>query len=229
MWGQEVGVLHIASGYPLVPGNAQNATTFPFPIRYECVDGLAIPDLLAGAESGRARIVAAAQKLEKAGVRTIVGACGSFANHQSAVANAVNVPVFTSVMLLVPLLLGSLGSDRRLAIVFSSAHAYTDRVRRECGIPDDDRIVVAEARGLPAFAPVLANGDELDDAALELQVRDLVAKLVDDEPRIACVVLQCSELPPYAAAIQAAVGVPVVDVVTLVEWAHAIAVRAPYG
>lgn len=227
--GQDIGILHIDSNYPLVPGNAQNATTFPFPVRYECVAGLAIPELLSGAETGEARIIAAAQKLEKAGVRAIVGACGSFANYQTAVANAVSVPVFTSVMLLVPLLLNALGPERRLAIVFASAHAYTDRVRRECRIPDDDRIVVAEARDLPAFAPILANESELDDAALETQVRDLVAKLVADEPRIACVVLQCSDLPPYAAAIQAATGVPVVDVVTLVGWAHAMSVRVPYG
>lgn len=228
--GQDIGILHIESHYPLVPGNAQNATTFPFPVRYECVSGLAIPELLSGAETGEARLVAAARRLEAAGARAIVGACGSFVNYQTAVARAVGVPVFTSVMLLVPLILRGLAPDRRLAIVFASAHSYTERVRRECGIAEDeDRIVVAEARDLPAFAPILANETELDDAALSDQVRDRVARLVADDPSIAAVLLQCSELPPYAAAIQSAVGVPVVDVVTLIEFAHAAAVRTPYA
>ena len=43
VWGQEVGILHIDSNYPLLPGNPQNATTFDFPVRYECVGGLEIP------------------------------------------------------------------------------------------------------------------------------------------------------------------------------------------
>lgn len=226
--GQDIGILHIESGYPLVPGNAQNATTFDFPVHYECVSGLAIPDLLSGDSSGEALIVDAARRLERAGCRAIVGACGSFANYQTAVAAAVAVPAFTSVMLLVPMLLKSLAPDRRLAILFASAHAYTDRVRHECAIPEDNRIVVAEARSLPAFAPILANEAELDSGALEAETSQLVADLVANDPNIACVVLQCSELPPYAAAIQARIGVPVVDVVTLINWAHGISVRTRY-
>jgi hypothetical protein len=227
--GQAVGILHIDSNYPLLPGNAQNSLTFGFPVRYECVSGLTIPDLLSGAPEAAAKVVVGAQALARAGVRAIVGACGSFANYQTAVAAAVDIPAFMSVLTLVPLVLRGLGRHRRLAIVFASSASFTEKVRRECGINEIDRIIVSDCRELPAFRPILDNKDSLNADALGEQLAHSIARMIERHDDIGCIIQQCSELPPYAAAIQRIVDVPIVDVVTLVEWAHASALRRPYG
>lgn len=226
---QAVGILHIDSNYPLLPGNAQNALTFDFPVRYECVSGLSIPDLLSGAPEAAAQVVAGAQTLERAGVRALVGACGSFANYQSAVAAAVDIPAFMSVLTLVPPVLRALGRHRRLAIIFASSSSFTETVRRECGIDETERIIVSDCRELPAFRPILDNEDSLDADALGDQLAESAARMIERHDDIGCIILQCSELPPYAARIQKIAEVPIVDVVTLVEWAHASALRRPYG
>ena len=225
--GQAVGILHIDSDYPLLPGNAQNAVTFNFPVRYRCVGGLSISALIAGAPEAQTLVVAAAQALHRDGVRAVVGACGSFANYQSSVASALDIPAFMSVLTLVPLVLRALGRHRKLAIIFASSASFTETVRRECAIDETDRIVVTDCRGLPAFQPILDNEDYLDSAALERQLADHVERLVGRHGDIGCVMLQCSELPPYAATLQKIVDVPIVDVVTIVQWAHACAVHHP--
>jgi hypothetical protein len=47
--------------------------------------------------------------------------------------------------------------------------------------------------------------------------RDLVAR----HPRVAALLLECVDLPPYAAALQGAVERPVFDITTLAAWAAA--------
>jgi Asp/Glu/hydantoin racemase len=39
--------------------------------------------------------------------------------------------------------------------------------------------------------------------------------LVKDNPDVSAIVLECTDLPPFAAAIRQATGVPVFDMVTL--------------
>src|SRR5215207_980151 len=45
--GHAVGIIVLNVGYPLIPGNVANATTFPFPVRYRVIEGADIPRLLA--------------------------------------------------------------------------------------------------------------------------------------------------------------------------------------
>jgi Asp/Glu/hydantoin racemase len=47
--------------------------------------------------------------------------------------------------------------------------------------------------------------------------RDLVAR----NPDIGAIVLECTNMPPYAAALQAAVGLPVYDIYSMISWFHA--------
>jgi len=38
---------------------------------------------------------------------------------------------------------------------------------------------------------------------------------------IGAIVLECTNMPPYAAALQAAVGMPVYDIYSMIMWLHA--------
>ena len=42
------------------------------------------------------------------------------------------------------------------------------------------------------------------------------------------VLLECSDLPPYAHAIQREIGLPVFDFVTMISYVHSSVVRRPY-
>jgi Asp/Glu/hydantoin racemase len=46
-------------------------------------------------------------------------------------------------------------------------------------------------------------------------------RLIGAHHDVGAVVLECANMPPYRAAVEAAVGMPVFDAAQLVEWFHA--------
>jgi Asp/Glu/hydantoin racemase len=228
--GFSVGVIVRESHYPLIPGNMQNARTFDFPVLFGVVPRVTTDELCTGSPELGARVIATGHELLKQGVKAIAGACGSFAHFQSRAASSFKVPTAMSVMVQVPFLLSMLPKDRKLAIVFASARAFTDQLRRECSIADADlsRIVITEAIALQAFRDFTGSPSHFDVAALESQLCEHTVKLMRADPSISMIVLQCSDLPPFACSIQRAVRCPVVDGSLLVRWLQSIVARHPY-
>ncbi|NQN54326.1 hypothetical protein HPA15_07410 [Streptococcus suis] len=75
----------------------------------------------------------------------------------------------------------------------------------------------------------LFNGEEklLDmviEAAKKLEKKGVRAK----HPEIAAILLECSDLPPYAAALHRETGLPVFDFTTLINWVHSAVVRKKF-
>jgi len=66
-------------------------------------------------------------------------------------------------------------------------------------------------------------------ARLESELTVYAHKLVEKHPKAGAILLQCSDLPPFAWAIQNATGLPVYDMNTLITWVEAAAVRRPYS
>lgn len=227
--GFSVGVLTLDTTHALELGNVQNAATFGFPVVYAIVRNVSIPSLLRGDASAGKPILEAIAELEARDVSIIVGACGSFVHFQAEAARAARVPVFLSIMLEVPFLLRGLPATGKLGIIFASAATFTDRVCEQAGIVDTGRIVALGAEDIPAFRPVLTQSGDLDSAALERGVVELARGAVGREPQIAAWLLQCSDLPPYAAAIQMATRRPVFDMSLLIEHVHRAARRQRYA
>ena len=101
--------------FPRIPGDMGNAATFPFPVRYHRVAG-ADPDLVVrrGAEGLLPAFIEGARALEREGVGAITTNCGFLIKYQRELAAAVSVPVFTSSLLLVPLVYRMLAPGRRV-------------------------------------------------------------------------------------------------------------------
>ena len=56
-----------------------------------------------------------------------------------------------------------------------------------------------------------------DLASVDRQRRDLVAR----HSEVGAIVLECTNMPPYAAALREAVGLPVHDIYSMTAWFHA--------
>jgi hypothetical protein len=227
--GFRIGILHVESGHQILPGNVQHAGSFDFPVMYQKVSGVPAAAVMRGDPAAGAAIIDSALSLQAAGVDVVVGACGSFANYQLEVAAALNIPVYMSILLEVPLLLRALPHSRQLGIIFARAAAFTDRVRENCAITASERIVTAELEGAEAFAPLMAQRGMIDHARLREQVLQVACQTLRANPRIGAWLIQCSDLPPYASDIHAATGLPVHDMVGLINHVHAACAPRRYA
>jgi hypothetical protein len=226
--GYAIGILVIDINYPLVPGNVANASTYDFPVLYKILKGASIEKIMSGDPGLLDLVIDGGRELIQQGARAIVGACGSFANYQVEAAAALSVPTFMSVMLQVPLILQSLMPQQKLGVLAASKAALTPRALDQCGITDPSRLAITEALDLPEFQNILQSTGRLDSRKFEQEVLERVSSFVDDNRDIGAILIQCSDLPPYAWAIQNAVKLPVFDMNSLIEWINYSVVRRPY-
>jgi hypothetical protein len=221
-YGVTIGILALDTRFPRVPGDVGNAATFPFPVRYHRVSG-ASPDLVVrrGAAGLLPAFIDGARQLEREGVGAITTSCGFLVTYQRELAAAVAVPVFTSSLLLVPLVHRMLPPGRRVGIMTVNAATLGPEHLAAAGVGPEVPLAVAGLEGEKEFTRVLL-GDEMEldvDLAREEHVR-VARRLVTDHPDVGAIVLECTNMPPYTADIQRETGRPVFDITTLVRMAH---------
>ena len=221
-YGFTVGILMLDTRFPRVPGDMGNAATFPFPVRYHRVTG-ADPDLVVrrGAAGLLDRFIDGAQQLEREGVGAITTNCGFLVKFQREIAASVRVPVFTSSLLMVPLVHRLLPPGQRVGVMTVNAPSLGAEHLAGASIGPDVPIAVAGLETEKEFTRVLL-GDEMEldvELAREEHVR-VARKLVTDHPDIGAIVLECTNMPPYTADVQRATGRPVFDIVSLVRFVH---------
>jgi Asp/Glu/hydantoin racemase len=222
IYGFTVGVLMLDTRFPRIPGDMGNATTFPFPVRYHRVSG-AVPDLVVrrGAEGLLDAFIEAARHLEREGVGAITTNCGFLVKFQTQMAAAVHVPVFTSSLLLVPMVHRLLAPGRRVGVMTVNAPSLTPEHLAGAGIGSDIPLAVIGMETEKEFTRVMLDDElELDvDAAREEHLR-VARRLVSEHSEVGAIVLECTNMPPYAADIRRETGLPVFDITSLVRMAY---------
>jgi Asp/Glu/hydantoin racemase len=199
-----------------------NATTFPFPIRYHRVQG-ASPDLVVrqGARELLPAFIAGARFLEREGVRAITTNCGFLAKFQRELAAAVTVPVFTSSLMLVPMVHHMLPPGKAVGIMTVDASSLTPADFEGAGITPAMLVAIAGMETEREFTRVLlGNQMTLDVEAARREHIRVAQRLCAEHPEISAIVLECTNMPPYRADIQAATGLAVFDIVHLVQMVH---------
>jgi Asp/Glu/hydantoin racemase len=222
IYGFAVGILMLDTRFPRIPGDMGHAATFDFPVRYHRVRG-ASPDRVVrqGERELLPAFVEGARFLEGEGVRAITTNCGFLAKFQRDLAAAVSVPVFTSSLMLVPLVHRMLRPGRAVGVLTVDAKSLHEEHMREAGISPDVPVVVAGLEGEREFTRVLLEDElELDvDAALDEHLA-VTRRLLAAHPDVGAIVLECTNMPPYRAALQEATGLPIFDITTLVRMVH---------
>jgi Asp/Glu/hydantoin racemase len=68
---------------------------------------------------------------------------------------------------------------------------------------------------------ILGEKQDLDVALAARDILDAGRRLMAGNPDVGAIVLECTNMPPYAHALREALGVPVFDVYSLITWWHA--------
>ncbi len=229
-YGESVGILILNAAYPCIPGNVGNATTYDFPVRYKEIREASIDRLLNQRDPALAEpFIAAARELEAEGVKAITGACGFMALFQPEVAAAVSIPVFLSSLLQIPFINQILGPGNKVGIITADASVLTDEHFRKAGVSPEIPKVIAGMQDKDEFRQaVLEERGTLDSDLMEKEVVDVARQMVARDPDVGAILLECSDLPPFAHAVQAATGRPVFDFITMIDHVHSAIVRRPY-
>ncbi len=232
--GVAVGVIQMGPvRVPMVPGNMGNGTTFPFPVMWQQMEGVATTDMVVSSKPHPKVLewaIKAAKQLEKQGCRAVVGNCGYLANYQPEVAAAINIPAFLSSLMQVPVMLRAIKPNQKVGIICASGKALSGApALKNCGVDDMSRIIIVGAENTTQMHNVLAEVGHINNIIFEKELVGLATDLVKKNPEVGAILLECTELPPYAWAIQKAVRRPVFDFTTLTKWAHSAVVRHQFA
>jgi Asp/Glu/Hydantoin racemase len=222
IFGFSVGILMLDTRFPRIPGDMGNASTFPFPVLYHRVRG-ASPDRVVrqGQQELLPAFIEGARALEREGVRAVTTNCGFLAKFQAEVAASVSIPVFTSSLMLVPLVHRMLPPKKAVGIMTVDASSLRPEHYTGAGITKDIPTVVAGMETEKEFTRVMLDNElELDVEAARQEHLAVARRLVEGHPEIGALVLECTNMPPYRADIQSVTGLPVFDITTLVRMVH---------
>ena len=218
VYGAAVGILMLDARFPRIPGDMGNARTWPFPVLYRIVRG-ASPDLVVR-QSARGTLdafVAAARDLVADGADGITTNCGFLSLFQEELADAVGVPVATSSLMQVALVNRLLPKGKRAGILTISGSTLTERHLEKAGAPLDTPIDSTEG-GREFTDAILCNRLKLDIDAARGDNIEAARRLVSAHPEVGALVLECTNMMPYAADIRTAIGMPVFTMESFVSW-----------
>ena len=222
VYGAPLGILMLDARFPRIPGDMGHAGTWPFPVLYRVVPG-ATPArvVLDGAAGLLPRFLDAAAELVAIGAEAITTNCGFLSLFQRELAGHVGVPVMTSSLMQAPWVQATLPAGRRVGLVTVCAGSLTPAHLLAAGVPPD--APVAGTEGGREFFRVLIRA-EATDMDVDLARQDVLEAgrdLVRRHPEVGAIVLECTNMPPYAAAMQADLGLPIYDIFSMVSWFHA--------
>jgi hypothetical protein len=222
LYGAPLGILMLEARFPRIPGDMGNATTWPFPVLYRVVRGASPAKVVLQAARGLLPdFIEAAQELVRLGAEAITTNCGFLSLFQQELASAAGVPVATSSMMQVPWVQATLPPGKCVGLVTISGSTMTAAHLAAVGVPLDIPIAGTES-GREFFRVLIkAEADDMDVALAQQDIVEAGRTLCAQHPEVGAIVLECTNMPPYAAALRAAVNLPVYDIYSMITWFHA--------
>jgi len=224
-----VGVLCLESLFPKPKGHMRNPKTFGFPVVLSVIKGVDIPRLLFNPTAELVEpFIEAARQLERDGVKAITGSCGFLARYQQEIASQVNIPVFMSSLIQVPMVRVLHGPGCKVGVLTASASALEHSHFEQIGADIND-VVIKGMEGYPEFWETIIEGKRHDFVmeVLEKEICHAADKICADHS-LDALVLECTDLSAFSNAIQKTIDRPVYDINSLVEYVHYAVCRKQY-
>jgi Asp/Glu/hydantoin racemase len=217
VYGASVGILMLEARFPRIPGDMGNALSWPFPVHYKVVRG-ASPDLVVRqrAKDMLTPFIHAAQELVADGVEGITTNCGFLSLFQAELAAAVPVPVMTSSLMQWDMVSRLMPHGKRPGILTVNASSLSPDHLIAAGVPVDAPVVTTEGRREFTRA-ILDNEAEMNIDLARADNIDAAMELATDTT-IGGIILECTNMIPYAADIRKTTGLPVYSIHNLVMW-----------
>jgi hypothetical protein len=229
LYGAQVGILMLETRFPRIPGDMGNADTWPFPVLYKVVPGASPRRVVCEKADGLLdEFLAAAAELVRLGADGITTTCGFLSLYQREIAAHVGVPVATSSLMQIPFIERVLPPGKRVGVLTVSAANLSGEHLRAAGADPETPVVGTDAGS--EFTRVMINDEErLDVAAAERDILAAGDKLVASHDGIGAVLLECTNMVPYARALSQRLRLPVFSIYTFVTWFHSGLIPREFG
>ncbi len=206
-----LGVLMLDTQFPRPEGDVGHPSAFGVPTQ-RCIVKWAWPDKIvqSGAGLRKGRVVTPflqlVRRLEQEGAKAITTSCGFLVLLQNEMQAQVKIPVITSSLLQLP---GLLAQQAKVGVLTISSSKLGAEHLKAAGVSRvrlaDVVIQGVDAKGEFASS-ILGNKPTMDLDQAGAEVVAAAVALKKREPLLHCVVLECTNMPPYRAAIEAATG-----------------------
>ncbi len=203
-------------------GNSTNPASYDYPVRFHRVRGANVHTILERPDHSVLRtMIADARMLVSQGIKAISTSCGFNAIFQRELASAAGVPVMTSSLLQVPLARQIHGPECEICVITANAGALGRRHLQAVGIESTDGLHIVGLEPCTQWNRIFSLPDaKIDLEAIEQEVLGVAQHALDTHPAIRAFVLECTDLPPYSAALRARSGLPVFDFITMIDYLH---------
>ncbi len=222
VYGAALGVLMLEARFPRIFGDIGNATTWSFPVQYRVVKG-ASPDKVVRQDPMLLvdDFIAAANELVESGCDGITTNCGFLALTQERISKAVPVPVATSSLMQIPMVQALLAPDKKVAVLTISKNTLTPAHLRAAGVKNLDEVpIFGTDEGHTFTRSILDDHEAIDFEACRQDMIDAARQIVETDRDVGAIVLECTNMTPYALDVRKVTGLPVFSIHSFVNWFH---------
>lgn len=206
------------------PGDVIMSHSYEFPVIQEKIDGATlwkVVDANSFTPEYFQTYVKACKNLQEKGCIGIITSCGFLAQIQRRLAYEIDIPIATSSLLQVPYVLNMISPKKKIAVITFDPTTLSKTHFQGVGINDEmmKRVVVTGCKPNGPLHKIIVDGDSYIQEELEKELVNISLETIkNNHSSIGAFVLECTQMPPYAKAIQKATNLPVFDGVTMVNW-----------
>ncbi len=216
-----IGVIMLKTAFPRPCGDIGNAETFGGQGLFETVEAATIARVIDGDPRGSNLIqgfLVARDRLVARGAGLVTTSCGVLALHQERLQQGCPVPVVASSLFQLPVRDAEFGPQGQIGVMCMDSCSIGPAHLLATGARADTPLIGLED-GLEIYPVLRRNRADvpLDPARAEADVISAGRRMVEMHPNIAAIVLECTNLPPYRAALSHSLGLPVYDILTWID------------
>lgn len=201
-------------------GNSTNEKSYDFPVRFVPIQGACVETVITNpCKKILENMIKESKKVIKEdGIQAISTSCGFNGIFQRELTNALDVPVFTSALLQIPFVQNIIGTENYVGVITANKGLLTKEHFKACGITDSINIEVVGLEEASEWCKIFKNPNEkFNMKAVSEEIINVAIKCVENNPKVKAIVLECTDLPPFAAQIKRAVNLPVFDYISMID------------
>lgn len=213
-----VGIQMLDVGPIHLPGSYHSPATFPYPVLHRHVPGARVDVVTGGDKNILGAYVESARQMERDGCRAIATSCGYTSHFQAQISAAVNVPVATSSLLLVPFVERLIPPGAKIALLTFDATRFKEELAQGAGWSlKTSPVIVAGVEGTESWDEMRKPRPGITHAMLARDVMAAARRVLDVHANVRAIIFECAVFPIVTDHVRAATGLPVYDYVNLAD------------